>query len=77
MRRVKDIIEIAISQGCEVRLSKIRLVTPEGNIPVRFLYNPITNGRFIISDYSDDEFMVESEWRAAERRLGITLPLLS
>src|SRR5215475_392114 len=40
----------------------------------RYLYNPVTRGRFDISDYEDDEYMLASEMEAAVRRLGITLP---
>jgi hypothetical protein len=41
---------------------------------IRYLYNPATKGRFDISDYDDDEYMLASEIDAAARRLGIALP---
>ena len=77
LRRVQDVIDSALAQGCELRESKIKLMTPEGPKSVRYLYNPTTNGRFDISDYNNDEFMVQSEWKAAERRLSIALPALN
>lgn len=73
-RRVQDVIDAALAQNCELRESKIRLITADGEVNIRFLHNRNTGGRFDISDYENDDFMVESEWRAAERRLSITLP---
>jgi hypothetical protein len=73
-RLVKDIINAAIVDGCEVRTSTLRLVTEDGSVAIRYLFNPKTSGRFPITDYSEDDYMVESVWRALERRLGITLP---
>jgi hypothetical protein len=51
-----------------------RLVTPDGFQQIRFLFNPANRGRFDLTDYNDDEYMLASEIEAAARRLGITLP---
>jgi hypothetical protein len=72
--RVSEVIKSAESQGCEVRLSKGQHVTPHGTRHIRFLHNPQNHGRIDITDYDDDDFMLESEISAVERRLGITLP---
>jgi hypothetical protein len=73
-RLVKDVVNAAIVAGCEVRTSTLQLVTEDGLISIRFLFNPKTGGRVPITDYRDDEYMVESVWQALERRLDITLP---
>jgi hypothetical protein len=72
--RVSELIMRAKEQGCEVRLSINRLVTPEGFRRIRFLYNPASRKRFDITDYDDDEYMLWSEMEAAWRRLNIILP---
>jgi hypothetical protein len=72
--RIADLIQRAREQGCELRLSTNRLVTPEGFRQIRFLFNPTNRARFDLTDYDDDEFMLGSEIDAARRRLGITLP---
>lgn len=73
MMRVADVIASAVRQGCELRKSKAQLATPHGQITIRYLVNPATKGRFDITDYEDDEHMLESEIAAAERRLSIAL----
>jgi hypothetical protein len=72
--RISDLIQRARQQGCELRLSTNRLVTPEGFRQIRFLFNPGNRARFDITDYDDDEFMLASEIEAARRRLNIILP---
>lgn len=42
-------------------------------IPIKFLYNATNKGRFDLTDYDGNEFMVASEIENAERRLGIKL----
>lgn len=71
--KVADVISQAKAQGCELRVSRGQLVTPDGTYRIRFLFNPATRGRFDITDYNDDEFMLESEISACERRLDIRL----
>ena len=73
--RVQNVIDEACALGCEIRLSKAQLATPWGMRHIRFLYNPATGGRFDMTDYNNDEFMLASEVNAAERRLGIVLTL--
>ena len=72
--RVSELIARAAQQGCIVRFSKLRLVTLSGIIPIRYLYNAGNRGRFDLTDYHDDEYIVASEIENAARRLGITLP---
>jgi len=71
--QISDLIRQAQAQGCEIRTSKIQLATPWGLRNIRFIHNPKTRGRYDISDYEDNEFMLESEISAVERRLSITL----
>jgi hypothetical protein len=71
--QVSELIARAARQGCIVRFSNLRLVTDAGMIPIRFLYNAANNGRFDLTDYNNDDFMVSSEIENAERRLGIKL----
>ena len=71
--QVSELIAKAVHQGCIIRFSKLRLVTPTGMIPIKYLYNAANNGRFDLTDYDGDEFMVASEIENAERRLGIKL----
>lgn len=71
--QVSELISRAIQQGCVIRFSNLRLVTPSGMIPIRYLYNATNKGRFDLTDYDGDDFMVASEIENAERRLGITL----
>jgi hypothetical protein len=71
--QVSELIGRAIQQGCIIRFSNLRLVTGSGMIPIRFLYNAANEGRFDLTDYDGNEFMVASEIENAERRLGIKL----
>lgn len=71
---IKELVAAATKQGCEERISKGKIVTPWGARHVRFLFNPANRGRYDITDYNDDEAMLESEIQAVERRLGIKLP---
>ena len=71
--QVSELIARAVRQGCIIRISNLRLVTASGTIPIRFLYNSANNGRFDLTDYDGDEYMVASEIENAERRLGIKL----
>jgi hypothetical protein len=72
--RIADLIQRARQQGCELRLSTNRLVTPDGFRQIKFLFNPGNRARFDLTDYDDDEFMLGSEIDAARRRLNIVLP---
>jgi hypothetical protein len=72
--RIADLVQRAREQGCELRLSTNRLVTPEGFRQIRFLFNPGSRTRFDITDYDDAEYMLGSEIDAARRRLNIMLP---
>jgi hypothetical protein len=72
--RIADLIESAKEQGCRLLESANLVATPWGSKRVRFLYNPANRGRFDLTDYNDDEFMLASEIDAAARRLGIALP---
>jgi hypothetical protein len=72
--RISDLIERAKEQGCRLLESTNLVATPWGLKRVRFLYNPSNRGRFDLTDYNDDEFMLASEIDAATRRLGIALP---
>jgi hypothetical protein len=72
--RIADLIQRATEQGCELRLSTNRLVTPEGFRQIKFLFNPGNKARFDLTDYDDDEYMLGSEIDAARRRLNIILP---
>jgi hypothetical protein len=71
---IADLIRRAEEQGCKLHLSTNRLATPDGFQQIRFLFNPANRGRFDLTDYNDDEYMLASEIDAAARRLGITLP---
>lgn len=72
--RISDLIQRAKEQGCELRLSTNRLVTPDGFRQIKFLFNPASRARFDLTDYDDDDFMLASEIDAARRRLKIVLP---
>jgi hypothetical protein len=72
--QIRDLIRRAEEQGCKLHMTVAQLDTPSGLRSIRYLYNPATNGRFDISDYEDDEYMLASEMDAAARRLEITLP---
>jgi hypothetical protein len=71
--RVAEIILQAQAQGCELTVSPLRLVTPDGTFPVRYLFNRKTKQRFQLVGYEDSDYMLESEISNAERRLGVTL----
>jgi hypothetical protein len=71
--QISELIAKAAQQGCVVKLSNLRLVTQSGMIPIRYLYNSANKGRFDLTDYADDDFMVASEIENAERRLCIRL----
>jgi hypothetical protein len=71
--QVSELIARAIQQGCIIRFSNLRLVTPDGLIPIKFLYNAANKGRFDLTDYDGDEYLVASEIENAQRRLGIKL----
>jgi hypothetical protein len=70
---VRQLIDAALEQGCEHRVSKISVVSAGIEIPVKYLYNPRTGGTYDISDLEEDESVGISSIRAAERRLGIVL----
>jgi hypothetical protein len=72
--RISELIARAREQGCELRYSTNRLVTPDGFRQIRFLFNPASGKRFDLTDYDDDEYMLASEIDAARRRLNILLP---
>ena len=72
--KIRDLTERAEQQGCKLQISRAALDTAGGFKSIRYLYNPATWGRFDISDYEDDEFMLASEMEAAARRLSIKLP---
>jgi hypothetical protein len=72
--KIADLIQRAKNQECELKHSKNRLATPLAFRQIRFLFNPATRGRFDLTDYNDDEFMLASEIEAAARQLGIVLP---
>jgi len=72
--QIRDLIERDEQQGCKLQISLASLDTSTDVKTIRYLYNPATRGRFDISDYEDDEYMLASEMEAAARRLGITLP---
>jgi hypothetical protein len=71
--KISDLISRAQAHGCEVRISKAQLATPDGLRHIRYIYCPHSGKRFDITDYDDDEFMLAFEIKAAERRLGIKL----
>ena len=71
--RVSDVIAQAKIYGCEYRTSQLRLITPNGEYRINYLYNPKTSGRFDMTDYELDEYMLEEELSAVERRLKIIL----
>ena len=71
--RVKDVIDQACAQGCEVRQSKALLAGPDGPRHIRYLLRPSSGQHFDITDYKDDEFMMQSEVDALERRLGVAI----
>jgi hypothetical protein len=52
----------------------VRIAVSEGQIAIRFLFNPATGGRFNITGFEDDEYMLGFEMEACARRLSITLP---
>ena len=72
--QICDLITRAEEQGCKLQMSAAKLDSLGELRSIRYLYNPVTKGRFDISDYDDNEFMLASEIDAAARRLGITLP---
>jgi hypothetical protein len=66
---------IAERRKCILKVSKLRLVKPDGGfLQIKYLYNPANNGRFDLTDYDPDDFMLSSEIQNAARRLGIQLP---
>lgn len=75
--RVSDVIDRAIQQGCEIRTSKFKIMTPKGGKEIRYLLNPKTGDTFDITDYEEDEWMAPSSLQAVQRRLGVTLNLSS
>ena len=70
---LKEFVDSAIEQGCEIRTSKFDIVGQWGVKQVRYLYNPKTDGTYDITDFDDGEFIAPSSIHAAERRLGIKL----
>jgi hypothetical protein len=70
---VARLIECACSRGCEHRTSQLKVMSADGEIPVRYLFNPMSGGRFMLGEYDDDELISAAIWEAAERRLGMPL----
>ena len=70
---VGQLTKLAIEQGCEQKIAKFQIVTPEGIKPICYLHNPETGGTFDISDLSPGQSVGPSTVRLAERRLGIKL----
>lgn len=71
---VARLIEAATTRGCEYRKpSNIRIISADGDVPVRYLFNPENGARFQIGEYDDDELISAAVWEAAERRLGFKL----
>ena len=70
---IEEVVRRATNHGCELREPNSTVVTPWGEMPVRYLFNPATGGTFDISDFSEDEAMGPSTVEAMGRRLGVDL----
>lgn len=66
-------VAAAVRQGCEDRRIKNAVVTPWGEWPVRYLYNPRNGKTADISDLEDDEAIGPSIIDWLERSLDIKL----
>jgi hypothetical protein len=67
------LIACACSRGCELRRSSLRIITADGEVDVRYLFNPSNGGRFMVGEYDDDELISPEVWENAERRLDLRL----
>jgi hypothetical protein len=73
--QVLELIKLAEQQRCCIRYSKLRLVMPDGHFrQIRYLFNPATRGRFDLTEFDDNEYILSEDQNQAERRLGIRLP---
>ena len=70
---VYDVIAQAKIYGCEYRVSNLMLVTPEGNFQIKYLVKVSSRERFNMSEFEIDEYMLETDISALERRLKIIL----
>lgn len=60
--------------GCVLNEPGTHVIGPDGKHPVRFLFNPETEGFASLNNYEDDESIPPSEVANWERRLGVTIP---
>jgi hypothetical protein len=71
---VRDLIKRAEEQGCELRITRAGIMTPEGFRRIRYIYNPKTRGRYPLYDLEDDDTLLGYEISLIMRRLSIKLP---
>ncbi len=69
--QVAELVMIAQQRGCQLKRSSLRLVTPTGFLQIKYLFNPANKGRFDLTDYEAEEYLVWDEIKNAARRLGI------
>jgi hypothetical protein len=73
-RKVQDLIEFFVLNGCVLNDLPGHLEGPDGAHPVRFLYNPETDDFVSLSNLNNEDMIPESIYRNWERRLGFKLP---
>ncbi len=71
---VGRVIALFTAMGCELRPLTGRLSGPDGSEPIRFLYNPETEGVASLSTYDDDDRIPPSQIDQWERALGVEIP---
>jgi hypothetical protein len=73
-RKLSDLIEFFVLNGCVLNELPGHLEGPDGAHPIRYLYSPLTDDFVSLLNYENDEFIPPSEIENWERRLGYELP---
>ena len=71
---LSQLVELFTAMGCVLSEPDAHVEGPDGKHPVRFLYNPETEGFASLNSYDDDERIPPSEVENWERRLGVDIP---
>lgn len=73
-RKVQDLIEFFVLNGCVLNELPGHLEGPDGKHPVRYLYSPESDKFVSLSNLDNDEFVGPTTYENWSRRLGIPLP---
>lgn len=73
-RRVGDLIEFFVLNGCVLQTMPGHLEGPDGTHPVRYLYSPETDDFVSLSNLDNDDSIPQSVYLNWARRLGYPLP---